>query len=77
MLLHTSGQWIAFSQTLYIQKKDMQGLGSAITYARRDGLMSVLGMSPLEDDDGNAAVHGGREAKKMNWLEKKKAEKRG
>lgn len=35
-------------------KGDMQGLGSAITYARRYGLMSVCGIAP-EDDDGNAA----------------------
>jgi hypothetical protein len=33
----------------------MQGLGSAITYGRRYGLMSMAGIAP-EDDDGNAAA---------------------
>ena len=32
----------------------MQGLGSAITYARRYGLLGMVGLAP-EDDDGNAA----------------------
>ena len=40
---------------LIVQKNDMQGLGSAITYARRYGLMSMAGIAP-EDDDGNAAA---------------------
>lgn len=36
-------------------KNDMQGLGSALTYARRYGLMALAGIAP-EDDDGNAAA---------------------
>ena len=39
---------------LVLNKNDMQGLGSAITYARRYGIMSLLNL-PAEDDDGNAA----------------------
>jgi hypothetical protein len=35
-------------------KTDPQGMGSAITYARRYGLQSACGI-PSEDDDGNAA----------------------
>ena len=35
-------------------KKDAQGIGSAITYARRYALMSIFGLAP-EDDDGNRA----------------------
>ena len=40
---------------LIVNKNDMQGLGSALTYARRYGLMSMVGIAP-EDDDGNAAA---------------------
>lgn len=54
-LLHASGEWVAGETPLLLGKADMQGLGSAITYARRYGLASVAGVSP-EDDDGNAAV---------------------
>lgn len=37
--------------------KGMQAIGSAITYARRYSLMSLLGIA-AEDDDGQAAVAG-------------------
>lgn len=40
---------------LLLGKQDMQGLGSAMTYARRYGLMAMAGIAP-EDDDGNAAA---------------------
>lgn len=40
---------------LVLNKNDMQGLGSAITYARRYGIMSLLNL-PAEDDDGNATT---------------------
>jgi len=53
-LFHTSGQWMEGNTPLIIAKNDMQGLGSAFTYARRYGLMAILGIAP-EDDDGNAA----------------------
>lgn len=44
---------------LILGKNDMQGLGSAITYARRYGLMTMAGIAP-EDDDGNAAANNAR-----------------
>ena len=40
---------------LIVGKGDMQGLGSAITYARRYGLMAMAGIA-ADDDDGNAAA---------------------
>jgi len=40
---------------LLLGKRDMQGLGSALTYARRYGVMSLAGIAP-EDDDGNGAA---------------------
>lgn len=54
-LFHNSGQWIEDGGVpLILSKNDMQGLGSALTYSRRYGLMSMVGIAP-EDDDGNAA----------------------
>lgn len=53
-LLHASGQWIGGSLTMRPVKADPQGMGSAITYARRYALASIVGVCP-EDDDGNAA----------------------
>lgn len=49
-----SGQWIASTLTMPLQKVDPQGMGSAITYARRYALQAMLGLY-AEDDDGNAA----------------------
>lgn len=42
--------------TLYMPaaKRDAQGFGSALTYARRYGLQTAFGLA-TEDDDGNAA----------------------
>lgn len=57
MLLHTSGQYIESSLTVRPTKPDPQGIGSAITYARRYALAAIAGVC-TEDDDGNAAsVH--------------------
>ncbi len=53
---HSSGQWISSRFKLLINKQDMQGLGSAITYARRYGLAAILNVASDDDDDGNAAV---------------------
>jgi len=55
VLIHESGETLECSVPLIVGKQDMQGLGSAITYGRRYGLMSMAGIAP-EDDDGNAAV---------------------
>ena len=46
LLMHSSGQYISNSANYPVAKADIQGVGSAITYARRYS---------QEDDDGNAA----------------------
>lgn len=61
-LVHSSGQWIESEIRLRLQKDDMQGMGSAITYARRYSLMAITGIAPADDDDGNAAVAAGAKA---------------
>jgi hypothetical protein len=53
--IHESGETLECPVPLIVQKQDMQGLGSAYTYARRYGLMALAGIAP-EDDDGNAAA---------------------
>lgn len=54
-LIHESGQQVRGHIPLLNGKGDMQGLGSALTYARRYGLAAMVGICP-EDDDANAAV---------------------
>jgi len=55
ILLHESGDSLRCGR-LFVpaQKRDPQGFGSALTYARRYSLMAAVGIAP-EDDDGNAA----------------------
>ena len=55
ILAHESGETIRCRVPLIVQKNDMQGYGSAVTYARRYGLMCMAGIAP-EDADGNAAA---------------------
>lgn len=50
-----SGETVECRVPLIVSKNDMQGYGSASTYARRYGLMGMAGIAP-EDDDGNAAA---------------------
>ena len=54
IIMHESGEFISGEFLLKCSKNDPQGMGSAITYARRYGLQSACGI-PSEDDDGNAA----------------------
>jgi hypothetical protein len=58
-----TGESVECAVPLIVSKNDMQGYGSAVTYARRYGLMSMAGIAP-EDDDGNAAAKAAPEAAK-------------
>ena len=53
-ITHVTGMAFQCKVYLVIEKQTMQGLGSAITYARRYGLLQMAGIAP-EDDDGNEA----------------------
>jgi len=56
--IHETGD--SFSSRIYLEldKSNMQGVGSAVTYAKRYGLLSLAAMEPDEnpdDDDANKA----------------------
>lgn len=55
LLVHSSGEWMSEILALPVAKADAQGIGSAITYAKRYALQAIAGV-PSEDDDGNAAA---------------------
>lgn len=58
ILIHSSGERLSMG-VLFVpaNKHDAHGYGSALSYARRYGLLCCFGLSQaLEDDDGNAAV---------------------
>jgi hypothetical protein len=56
MLMHKSGQWLQGEYLLPMDKVTPQGAGSAITYARRYALQSLVGI-PSVDDDSELAMY--------------------
>jgi hypothetical protein len=64
ILMHTSGQWLQSEMLLRANKPDIQGLGSALTYARRYCLAAIVGVAPDDDDDGSQASNGAAPATK-------------
>ncbi len=52
-LMHTSGEWIESSVTMRSKDDSPQGIGSAITYGRRYGWSTLIGLAADDDDDGN------------------------
>jgi hypothetical protein len=55
-LMHSSGEWIDGRMEMPVAKRDAQGVGSALTYARRYALAAIVGVASDEDDDGEEAV---------------------
>lgn len=66
ILLHTSGEMITSDCPIICAKQnDPQALGSAITYARRYSMASLLGVMTDEDDDGEKAMNRKQQTIKM------------
>ena len=65
MITHTAGGFMRSTINLRPTKADPQGVGSAITYARRYALMAMAGVAP-EDDDGNGASQPGNGGQRFN-----------
>ncbi len=58
LIIHSpTGQFVSSSMDLVLNKQTMQDMGSAVTYARRYTLGSLLAMQAL-DDDGHVATFG-------------------
>lgn len=69
-LMHSSGQWIAGQIDLPIDRMGgIQGMGSALTYARRYALSAMVGIAADEDDDGEASMAAAKSYKKQQVQE--------
>jgi ERF superfamily. len=61
IIMHESGEYIALGGAVVKPvKNDPQGVGSAITYARRYSLSTAFGIASDQDDDGNQASSGSK-----------------
>ena len=57
ILLHESGEYVSSQTKIEVAKQnDPQALGSAISYARRYGLQSLVSLPTSDDDDGESAM---------------------
>jgi hypothetical protein len=63
-LAHTSGQWVETQLSIKPQSNNAQGVGSAITYAKRYSLAAIVGIADGDDDDGNIATFGDKSQSK-------------
>lgn len=50
-----SGEWMASTLSLPLSQANAQQAGSAITYARRYNIVTLLGLTTESDDDGNGS----------------------
>jgi hypothetical protein len=64
-ILHTSGEYFEISTPLFLAKDNMQGFGSAITYAKRYALGSFFNIATETDDDANNASGNGKPAQQQ------------
>lgn len=53
---HSSGEWMAESFLIPVDKHNAHGYASAVTYSKRIAMQSIAGVVGDEDDDGNQAV---------------------
>lgn len=60
LLMHESGEWLRSRLFVPVTKKDPQGFGSALSYARRYALASIANIASDDDDD---AEHASRPAR--------------
>jgi hypothetical protein len=80
-LMHSSGEFISGSYPIKPVKSDPQGIGAAITYARRYSLAAMVGVVSDEDDDAETAVgrakvdtNGNEQQRKPKWTDEQKEE---
>lgn len=75
LLSHTSGEWFLDELVVPVLHYDAQGFGSGATYARRYGLMAMVGVAPDDDDDGNSASGRGGEYQRQPSQQQQKPSK--
>ena len=74
LLFHEkSGEYISSYYELILDKQNAQGVGSALTYAKRQTIQALFGLSAgeEEDDDGHEASHEEKAFEKENPVQGK------
>lgn len=63
VLMHSSGEWYSGRLFMPCPQQTPQGIGSAITYAKRYSLAAIAGLATDDDDGNEASVNGKPENK--------------
>jgi len=71
-LIHNTGSFIEANLELLTVRVDPQMLGSSLTYARRNSLLTVLGLQATDDDGEDSSGRGKIGEKEKAKLEKEK-----
>jgi hypothetical protein len=71
--MHESGEYIKSTFFMEPDKRNPQGAGMVITYQRRYGISSVLGLNTDDDDDGNGSSKEATTVKSLTAEQYKKA----
>jgi len=69
-ILHRGGHSTTTTLLLPLKDQSPQGVGSAITYARRYALAAVLGIASEDDDDGNVSTGLVKQAAKKESIQR-------
>ena len=56
LIAHSSGEWISSALSATAKDESPQSLGSCVSYLRRYGISSLVGVAQV-DDDGESAQH--------------------
>lgn len=64
-LYHVSGEYLENLFPMKVERQNSQGVASANTYAKRQAICNMIGLSGDDDDDGNEACQEKVEEKKM------------
>lgn len=62
LLTHSTGQWIRSVFRMLPKDDTPQGVGSALTYARRYALAALIGIAQVDDDGNQASGRGNGQA---------------
>jgi hypothetical protein len=65
LVAHGSGQFIRDCLIVPVSKPDIQGVGSAISYARRYALSAIAGIAPAGDDDDGQTAKGASQTREL------------
>ncbi len=69
-IIHKEGHSTTTTLLLPLKDQSPQGVGSAITYARRYALAAVLGIASEDDDDGNVSTGLVKQAAKKESIQR-------